>query len=106
MVREVEIALGLWSVVTNLVVLPGLGLDVILGMCWMRSCGVTIDTINRIITLKDPEGGSYQLTLLRTIDMRGVSCATQTTNLSEIPVVNEFPDFFLMICPDYHLIEK
>jgi hypothetical protein len=38
----------------DLVVLPGLGLDVILGMKWMSGNGVLIDTSTRVIMLRDP----------------------------------------------------
>ena len=38
----------------DLVVLPGLGIDVILGMNWMSSHGVLIDTSTRVVMLRDP----------------------------------------------------
>ena len=38
----------------DLVVLPGLGIDVILGMKWMSGHGVLIDTSTRVIMLRDP----------------------------------------------------
>jgi hypothetical protein len=39
----------------DLVVLPGLGLDVILGMKWMSGNGVLIDTSTRVVMLRDPK---------------------------------------------------
>ena len=36
------------------VVLPGLGIDVILGMNWMSRHGVLIDTSTRVVMLRDP----------------------------------------------------
>jgi hypothetical protein len=36
------------------VVLPGLGLDVILGMNWMSQNGVLIDTSTWVVMLRDP----------------------------------------------------
>jgi predicted Kef-type K+ transport protein len=39
----------------DLVVLLGLGLDVILGMKWMSGNGVLIDTSTRVIMLRDPK---------------------------------------------------
>jgi predicted aspartyl protease len=39
----------------DLVVLPGLGLDVILGMKWMSGNGVLIDTSMRVVMLRDPK---------------------------------------------------
>ena len=38
----------------DLVVLSGLGIDVILGMNWMSSHGVLIDTSTRVVMLRDP----------------------------------------------------
>ena len=38
----------------DLVVLPGVGIDVILGMKWMSGNGVLIDTTTRVVMLKDP----------------------------------------------------
>ena len=39
---------------SDLVVLLGLGIDVILGMKWISSHGVLIDTSTRVIMLRDP----------------------------------------------------
>ena len=38
----------------DLVVLPGLGIDIILGMKWMSGHGVLIDTSTRVVMLRDP----------------------------------------------------
>jgi hypothetical protein len=37
-----------------LVVLPGLGIDIILGMNWMSKNGVLIDTSIWVVMLRDP----------------------------------------------------
>jgi len=37
----------------DLVVLPGVGIDVILGMKWMSGSGVLIDTTTRVVMLRD-----------------------------------------------------
>jgi hypothetical protein len=34
--------------------MPGLVLEVIIGMNWMKDRGAVIDTGNRVLTLKDP----------------------------------------------------
>jgi hypothetical protein len=39
----------------DLMVLPRLGLDVILGMKWMSENGVLIDTSMRVVMLRDPK---------------------------------------------------
>ena len=38
----------------DLVVLSGVGIDVILGMKWMSGNGVLIDTTTRVVMLRDP----------------------------------------------------
>jgi len=38
----------------DLVVLPSVGIDVILGMQWMSGNGVLIDTTTRVVMLRDP----------------------------------------------------
>ena len=44
---------------TYLIILPGLAIDVILGMNWMRGHGVIIDTTTRTIMLREPKGSNY-----------------------------------------------
>ena len=41
---------------TDLIVLPGLAIDVILGMSWMSGHGVLIDTTTRSIMLRELKG--------------------------------------------------
>jgi hypothetical protein len=43
-VKDVRIKIGDQEFVVDLVVLPGVGIDVILGMKWMSGNGVLIDT--------------------------------------------------------------
>ena len=75
--------------------MPGLVLDVIMGMNWMNKMGVVIDVGGRSISLKEPVGeGTFQVTLPRRIDLASTTCAVQTTLLAKIPVVCEFPDVF------------
>ena len=62
--------------------LPGLGIDVILGMNWMKDHGVVIDTINRTIQLDAPNGcGTFQVPLLSNADLKSFSCAIHATDL-------------------------
>ena len=55
LVRDVHIAIEGRSYSTNLVILSGLGIDVILGMKWMSDHGVLIDTSTRVIMLREPD---------------------------------------------------
>jgi hypothetical protein len=77
----------------NLIVMPGLVLDVIMGMNWMNKMGVVIDVGGRSISLKEPIGeGIFQVILPRRIDLASTTCAVQTTLLAQILVVCEFSD--------------
>jgi len=79
----------------NLVVMPGLVLDVIMGMNWMKEWDAVIDTGKRVLSLKEPQGsGSFQVPLPRRFDFVSISCATHVVPLPQIPVVCEFPDVF------------
>jgi hypothetical protein len=53
MVRGVTLDLGNRNFRVNLIVMPGLVLDVIIGMNWMKDWGAVIDTERRLLTLKD-----------------------------------------------------
>jgi len=64
----------------DLIVLLGLGIDVILGMKWMSDHEVIIDTANRTIELKEPKGdGTFLVPLPKSFDLQNLSCAIQTT---------------------------
>jgi hypothetical protein len=76
--------------------MPGLVLDVIMGMNLMNKMGVVIDVGGRSISLKEPIGeGTFQVILPRKIDLASTTCAVQTTLIAKIPVVYEFLDVFL-----------
>jgi len=79
----------------NLVVMPGLVLDVIMGMNWMKEWDAVIDTGKRVLSLRESQGsGSFQVPLPRRLDFASISCATHVVPLPQIPVVCEFPDVF------------
>jgi predicted aspartyl protease len=53
-VGDVELEIEGQKYLVALVVLPGLGIDVILGMNWMSKNGVLIDTSTQVVMLRDP----------------------------------------------------
>ena len=57
-VRDVRISISNREYTSDLVVLPGLGIDVILGMKLMSVHGVLIDTSTRTIMLRELKGGT------------------------------------------------
>jgi hypothetical protein len=54
MVRGATLELGDRKFRVNLIVMPGLVLDVIIGMNWMKDWGAVINIGSRVLTLKDP----------------------------------------------------
>ena len=76
-------------------ILPGLGIDVILGMNWMKNNGVLIDTSTRTVMLRDPKNNeAFLVPLPREFDLHNVANAIQPMALADIPVVCEFLDVF------------
>ena len=70
MVRNELISIQEREYMMDLIVLPGLSIDVILGMKWMSDHGVFIDTSTRTIMLREPKGGSaFLVPLPRSFDL-------------------------------------
>ena len=94
-VKDVLIQISEREYTANLVILPGLGIDVILGMNWMKNHGVLIDTSTRTIMLRDPRNSdAFLVPLSREFDLQNVANAIQPVALADIPIVCEFPDVF------------
>ena len=55
LVRNVHLTIEGRNYSVDLVILPGLGIDVILGMNWMSGHGLFIDTSTRVIMLREPD---------------------------------------------------
>ena len=61
---------------SDLVVLPGLGIDVILGVKWMSGHGVLINTSTRIVMLRDPTSNeAFLVPLPRDLDLHNTANA-------------------------------
>jgi hypothetical protein len=79
---------------TNLIVLEGQGIDVILGMGWMKRCKAVLDIIAHTVHLESPTHGSVVLKLPSPISIASALHHTVAQNLEDIPVACEFPDVF------------
>jgi hypothetical protein len=78
----------------SLIVLDGQGLDIILGMGWMRAHKALLDTATRVVQLDSPLYGT-QVLQLSVIPVATHSVHHTTAhNLEDIPVGCEFPDVF------------
>jgi hypothetical protein len=99
-VKDVKIKIGDLEFLADLVVLLGLGIDVILGMKWMSGNGVLIDTSNRVVMLRDPiDKKGFLVQLPRDIAIHNAANATLAKAIEDIPVVCEFLDVFLNDLP-------
>ena len=59
--------------IVDLIVLPRLAIDVILGMKWMSDHGVLIDTSTRTIMLREPKGGNaFLVPLPQSFDLQNL----------------------------------
>jgi hypothetical protein len=84
---------------TSLIVPEGQGIDVILGMNWMKRHRALLDTATRTVHLDFPEQGNATLQLALTPVTSVVVHHTVAQNLEDIPVACEFPDVFLEDLP-------
>ena len=79
---------------TQLLVLPSQGIDVILGMNWMKEHCVVIDTSSHIIQLNSPPYGPMDIHLSQHEIPTGAVFHLEAKSLEESPVVCEYPDVF------------
>jgi len=77
----------------DLIVLPGVGIDVILGMKWMSGNGVLIDTTTRVVMLRDPgTKEAFLVQLPRHIHICSTMNAITSRAIEDILVVCGFLD--------------
>jgi hypothetical protein len=80
---------------TNLIVLEGQGIDVILGMGWMKRYKAVLNIATRTVHLESPTHDSVVLKLPSPTSTASTLHHTTAQNLEDIPVTCEFPDVFL-----------
>jgi hypothetical protein len=79
---------------THLIVLDGQGIDVILGMSWMRDHKALLDTAARTVQLDSPVHGISVLQLSAHPVTASSLHHLAVPNLEDIPVAHEYPDVF------------
>jgi hypothetical protein len=79
----------------NLIILSGQGIDVILGMSWMKLHKVVLDIANRLIHLDSPMYGKVILHLPAISRIKASLHHVAELKLEDIHVIQEFPDIFL-----------
>ncbi|XP_066358135.1 uncharacterized protein [Miscanthus floridulus] len=101
-VNDVRIEIGEREFVVDLVVLLGVGIDVILGMQWMSSNGVLIDTFARVVMLRDPvDKKAILVQLSHDITLHSMANAVVAKAIADVPMVCEFLDVFPGLPPDH-----
>jgi hypothetical protein len=79
---------------TNLIVLSGQGIDVILGMRWMKLHKAILDIASRLVCLDSPVYGKVTLHLSAISHIKASLHHMVELKLEDIHVVREFPDVF------------
>jgi hypothetical protein len=79
---------------TDLIILKGQGLDVILGMSWMKLHRVVLDIAGRLVHLDSPVYGKVVLHVLVISRIKASLHHMVELKLEDIHVVREFPDVF------------
>jgi hypothetical protein len=92
--QNVPLELSRRVISTNLIVLSGRGIDVILGMRWMKLHKVVLDIAARPVHLYSPVYGVVTLHLLEISCIRECLHNVVERTLEDIQVVREFPDVF------------
>jgi hypothetical protein len=78
---------------SNLVVLKSWGIDVILGMDWLRSCDGVIQCRKKSLLLTSPQGERIEYVGTPSTSYRTMN-SVESKALEDIRVMNEFPDVF------------
>jgi hypothetical protein len=86
----------------NLVVLKSWGIDVILGMDWLRSCDGVIQCRKKSVLLTSPQGERIEYVGTPSSNSGTVN-SVEGKALEDIRVVSEFPMSFQRICQVCHL---
>jgi hypothetical protein len=79
---------------TTLIILEGQGINVILGMNWMKMHRVVLDISTRLVHLDSPIYGKISLQLPPIAHLQATVYAAFAKSLEEIHVVHEYPDVF------------
>jgi hypothetical protein len=79
---------------TNIIVLEGQGIDVILGIGWMKGHKAVLDIAAHTVHLESPTHGNVVLQLPSSTLNSSSLHSTATQNLEDIPIACKFSDVF------------
>jgi hypothetical protein len=92
MARKIPLELARRVFSTTLIILEGKGIDVILGMNWMKMHQVVLDISARLVHLDSPIYGKVSLQLPRVAHLQASIYAAIAKSLNKIHMVREYPD--------------
>ncbi|WVZ97533.1 hypothetical protein U9M48_043059 [Paspalum notatum var. saurae] len=94
-VRHLRLCIGTEEFCVDPVVLPNQGIDIILGMDWIKEHNVLLDITSRIVQMKSSKSGKVMHIHLPShkYSLPTVN-ATEAQLIKKIPVVFDFPDVF------------
>jgi hypothetical protein len=93
-VRKVPLDLSGWVFETDLIVLSGQGIDVILGMSWMKWHKAVLDISARLVHLNSPVYGKVTLHLPAISHIKASLHHVVERRLEDIHVIHELPNVF------------
>jgi hypothetical protein len=94
MVHKIPLELAGRVFPTTLVILEGQGIDVILGMNWIKMHRAVLDIFAHLVHLDSPMYGKVSVQLPLIARLQASIYAAVAKSLDEIPVVHEYPDVF------------
>ncbi|WVZ52398.1 hypothetical protein U9M48_003459 [Paspalum notatum var. saurae] len=94
-VRHLRLCIGTEKFYVDPVVLPNQGIDIILGMDWMKEHNVLLDITSRTVQMKSSKSGKVmRIHLPSHKHSPPIVNATEAQLIEKIPVVSDFPDVF------------
>jgi hypothetical protein len=94
MARKIPLELAGRVFSTTLIILEGQGIDVILGMNWMKMHQVVLDISAHLVHLDSPIFGKVSLQLPPVARLQTSIYAVVAMSLDDISVVHEYPNVF------------
>ncbi|WVZ97250.1 LOW QUALITY PROTEIN: hypothetical protein U9M48_042800 [Paspalum notatum var. saurae] len=94
-VRHLRLCIGTEEFYVDPVVLPNQGIDIILGMDWMKEHNVLLDITSRTVQMRSSKSGkTMHIHLPSHKHSPPTVNATEAQLIEKIPVVSDFPDVF------------
>ncbi|WVZ97386.1 hypothetical protein U9M48_042928 [Paspalum notatum var. saurae] len=101
-VRDLHLQVGKESLFISPLVLPQLGIDIILGMGWLKQHNAMIDVGSTTVQLRSSSGTDVIIHEHVHHTVNAAEAHVEAQTLAKIPVACEYPD---KSCPDYRQIE-